>query len=77
MSPMTRGQTVIVLAVAQAIKEATETSVLKGIPAGHLYSALMPTLTLESFESVIRALVDIGFVKREKSHLLVWIGPTS
>ena len=65
----------ILIEVGKVIKDATENSPIKGIPAGHLYGNLMGTMSLEVFEKIISVLVGAKVVRREDSHLLVWVGP--
>jgi hypothetical protein len=47
------------------------------ISAGELYAHVCGTLSLETYESAIGLLIRSSLVKREASHLLTWIGPTS
>lgn len=58
----------IAIEIAEAILELGE------VPAGHLYATLMGQMDLDTFERYIGLLVKIGLVKREKSHLLRWVG---
>ena len=61
--------------VADMIKAATETSPLKGIPSGELYARLMPalpSLTVETYNSLIDLLKRSGIVK-ESNYLLSFI----
>lgn len=44
------------------------------IPAGHLYAAVMNYFTLSQFEAIIGVLVEQKRVRRDRSHLLTWIG---
>lgn len=60
-----------VLAVSEAIRE------LKKVPAGHLYARLMAHMKLQTFDGIIKHLTDAGVVRREASHMLVWVGPAS
>lgn len=57
------------LAVAEVIRE------LGMVPSGHLYARLMDPFSLEAYEGIINTLISAGLVRREPSHLLVWIGP--
>jgi len=57
--------------IAAAITEAVQESP-QGIPEGHLYSLLSEFgCTLEQFNALIAALVEIGKVKRGPNHLLL------
>ena len=58
----------VVVALGAAIREAGS------IPAGHLYAQCMDRISLDWFESSIALLVKWGWVKRDTSHLLTWIG---
>lgn len=58
----------IVKAVAEAIRE------LGSVPSGHLYAQLMGHMSLERYNKVIDTLVRTGLVRKEPSHLLVWVG---
>ncbi len=58
------------LAMAEAIRT------LGSVPSGHLYAQVMNTLSLASYDNVIRALVNARLVRKDSSHLLTWIGPT-
>jgi hypothetical protein len=58
-----------VKAIADTIKE------LGQVPAGTLYAQLMSLMSLDAFERTIGQLTGAGLVRREPSHLLVWIGP--
>ena len=59
----------LVIAVGETIRE------LKQVPAGQLYAVTMGVLDLDQFERVIATLVKAGLVRREPSHLLVWVEP--
>jgi hypothetical protein len=54
--------------IADCIKE------LGSVPSGHLYARLMHNFTLEEYETIINLIINTGFVRKESSHLLVWIG---
>jgi hypothetical protein len=60
----------VIVAVADAIRE------LGSVPAGHMYAQLSGRMSLDTFNGIIGKLVDAKLVRREPSHLLVWIGPT-
>lgn len=60
---------------AMIIMLATKKSPLGGIPEVHLYARVMGGMDLDTFEMCINALVDTKLVRRDPSHLLVWIGP--
>ena len=55
--------------LAQAVKLAGQ------IPAGTLYAAVMSYMNVDTFDSFVARLVGAGLVRRDASHLLVWIGP--
>lgn len=57
------------VAVAEVIREAG------AIPSGELYARLMGKLNIESYEMLIESLIKSELIRRERSHLLVWIGP--
>jgi hypothetical protein len=57
----------VLMAVADAIKE------LKEVPSGHLYAALMGKMDIQSYEAIIRTLINSKLVAR-RSDLLVWVG---
>lgn len=63
-------------AFAEAIKEATEKSLLSGIPEGHLYAGTMNLVSFDLFNHLISRLIARGHVRRDPSYLLVWIGPS-
>jgi len=58
-----------VIAVGEAIRE------LGSVPSGEMYAQLMPKLSIEDYEGIIRILVNAKLVKRSHSHMLTWIGP--
>jgi hypothetical protein len=57
-----------VAAIAEAVRIAGE------IPAGHLYAMVLDRMPLAVFEEIVALLVRAKLVRRESSHLLVWIG---
>lgn len=57
----------IASAVAQVIQSAGE------IPSGELYAHLMGTMDIETYERLIQSMINTGLIRRERSHLLVWI----
>jgi hypothetical protein len=65
-----RAMILVTQAVADSIRDAGP------IPAGHLYAALMGVMSLDLFEQVVGGLVNGGLVRRDRSHLLTWAGPT-
>jgi len=61
---------VIVSAILEAVKEADKTSVLKGIPSGHLYATLNGFgLQLDTYMAIIEALKKSGQIK-VTNHLI-------
>lgn len=54
--------------VGELIKDAD------AIPSGHLYAALMSHMSLNTYEGVIKILVDTGLVRRGPMHMLIWCG---
>jgi hypothetical protein len=44
------------------------------IPSGHLYAQLMGVISLEKYEQYISLLIKMNLIRKEPSHLLVWIG---
>lgn len=61
-------ENMVVEALADTIRE------LGSVPAGHLYAATMNYLNLAQFEAIIGKLVSQKRVRRDRSHLLTWIG---
>jgi hypothetical protein len=59
----------IVAAVAELIRDVGQ------IPSGQLYALVMDKFSLETYERIIQQLINTGLVRREPSHMLVWIGP--
>lgn len=50
---------------------------LRRVPSGVLYmrlGAMIPNLTLDSYEGMVSKLLDAKLIER-KSHELIWIGP--
>jgi hypothetical protein len=64
----TRRQAMLLIqAVSECIKE------LGTVPSGHLYAGLMGSLSLDQYNQIISAMLDMGLIK-ESGHLLTWIG---
>ena len=59
----------VIAAVGDVIRE------LGSVPAGHMYANLSGRMSLDTFNGIILKLVDAKLVHRERTHLLVWIGP--
>jgi hypothetical protein len=57
------------MAIADAIRD------LGSVPSGHLYAHVMGRMGLETYQAIIKVLVDGGLVRQDASHLLTWIGP--
>lgn len=55
--------------VADAIRQLNE------VPASHLYARVMAHMDHETFERIIKLLIDCGLVARDPSCLLRWVGP--
>ncbi len=55
----------VIRAIADAIRE------VKQVPAGHLYAAVMGTLSLSAFTRIVDMLVRSGLV-RKQGDLLIW-----
>ncbi len=55
-------------AVGGVIKE------LGSVPSGHLYAQLMGLLRLDVYEATIDTLVRLKLVRRDRNHMLTWIG---
>ena len=55
-------------AIAEAIRG------MGSVPSGLIYAHLMGQMSLESYEAILALLIRSGVVRREPSHLLVWIG---
>jgi hypothetical protein len=60
----------VVFALSEAIRELGE------VPAGNLYTRLQDKISLEVFERSVDLLVSAKLVRRDASHLLVWVGPS-
>ncbi len=63
---------ILALAIAETIRETGP------VPSGYIYAGLMnnvPTITLESYENILAALINAQLVSRNASHLLTWTGP--
>lgn len=58
----------VIEAIAEAIKD------LGSVPSGHLYAGLMSRMSIQTYEEIISLLVNQGRVRREATHLLVWVG---
>lgn len=58
-------------AISEAIREAGQ------LPSGELYAIVMKYMTLDSYEWIITRLIGAGLIRRERSHMLVWIGPNN
>lgn len=48
---------------------------LHSVPSGHLYARLAGHMDLEIYNNIIDMLVQAKQVRRDRSHLLTWIGP--
>ncbi len=55
-------------AVIEAVRDAGR------IPEGTIYAALCGSLSHSAFESMMARILGTGLVRREPSHLLVWVG---
>jgi len=44
------------------------------IPSGELYALLMGKFDIETYEKMISTLIGAGLIRRERSHMLEWIG---
>ncbi len=62
-------------AAIQAIHEAIVASGEKGIPEGHLYAHVMSMMSLSTFESMIKILVESKRITNN-GHLLVAVKET-
>ena len=68
---MNKDQIKAFLLLVETLREAIEASGPNGIPAGHLYAAVMAHgVSLAVFEKCIGLLVDAKRVTRAPSHLL-------
>jgi hypothetical protein len=60
----------VLRATADAIRD------LGSVPAGHLYAmAYADKCSAQKFNELVDVLVRAGLVRREASHMLIWIGP--
>lgn len=50
---------------------------IKSVPSGHLYAMVMGKMDINTYNHLIDTLIKGGVVRREPSHLLVWIGGSS
>jgi hypothetical protein len=75
-TPQQQATLAICAALADAIRDLSATSPLRGVPAGELYARVMGHVSLETFESIVGVLVRAGLVSRT-NHLLAWVGPRS
>ena len=57
--------------VGEAIRD------LGSVPSGHLYAAVMDHLDIHKYNLIIDKLIEAKLVRRDRSHLLTWIGSTS
>jgi hypothetical protein len=64
----------IVDAVAEAIRDLTAESPMKGVPSGHLYAMLMSMMNLQMYQTIVGLLKKAGLVK-ESGHFLTWVAP--
>lgn len=62
------GQLQAVAAIADTIKE------LGSVRSGRLYATCMSIMTLTAYERLIDLLVEIGQVRRDSGHMLIWVG---
>jgi len=58
----------ILRAVAEMIQSVGQ------ILSGQLYALLMGKMDIETYERMISTLIGAGLIRRERSHMLVWIG---
>ncbi|UOF83050.1 transcription factor E2F-4 dP-2/DNA ternarY [Caudoviricetes sp.] len=59
----------VIKAIADSIKELGE------VPSGHLYAMVAGHMDLTTYDKIINILIASNLIKREDSHLLVWVGP--
>lgn len=71
MNPPTKQQRDAALLAVEAVASAIQA--LGTVPSGELYARVMSHLSLQQYESIIRALKAAKLVD-EKNHLLRWIG---
>lgn len=67
----TKAQLNAILAVVDIIIEAVQVAGTRGLPEGHLYAHMMvmPGMTLDNFQKLVRLAVSSGKIKSE-NHLL-------
>jgi hypothetical protein len=58
-------QILAVRAVATALLQTVAEAGPLGAPGGHMYAAVMGTLSLSQFETIMGTLVDRGFVRKD------------
>lgn len=61
-------------AIADAIRELTFTSDLRGVPNGHLWAHVDGKISFETYNRILDILKRAKLIE-ERAHLLVWIGP--
>jgi len=44
------------------------------VPIGNLFHRVMEFADLCTYEKVVRALIDLGEVRRDEYHMLHWVG---
>lgn len=65
----------LIITLIQTIDEAVRLAGPDGIPSGHLYAMLISAgIDLATYERLLGILIEAGQIRREDSHLLVWIG---
>ncbi len=58
----------LVIEVGKVIKE------LRTVPSGVLYAQLQGVMSLQSYAILIDKLIELKLVRRDRMHLLTWIG---
>lgn len=59
----------VLVAITEIILDAITEAGTRGIPSGHLYAALMAHITIDTYNTIIDALVNTGKIK-QSNYLL-------
>lgn len=69
-----KAQASALLALTQAVAEAVRAAGPQGIPSGHVYAAVMGSVGLDAYQSLVKLLKGARLIE-ERNHLLTWVGP--
>lgn len=65
-----KAQLLAAIEVMNTIVEIVQSTGNNGCPSGHIYAALMGTMSIDTYERMINLLVEAGKIKRGPMHLL-------